>query len=618
MHLLRHFFPVWTSSTILLVLFLIRLQPTYAQQSEAEKEQLAIQFFQDGKYQQAANLFADLFETRPSSSYMYEYYFQSLLQGEEFRTAEKMLKEQIRSQSDPGPYQVDLGYLYKLADDPRKSERAYEKALGNMPANESRILQVANTFYRRGELDYAVKAYQRGRKLMEDPSAFRFQLANVYAEAGEKKAMIGEYLDALQEPTGQLSYVKNRLQRHFGAEEYEASLRQQLLRRIQNQPDNPRYAELMSWYYIQKEDYEAAFRQLKAMDRRTQGGKKEKMLHLANVAARNGAFETAALVYEYIIEEEERGALYLRARMQLMDVRYQKIKTRDSIPREELELLEGNISDFLGTYYNRLEKKGDLVEKLAEIKAVYLGHVPEAIRLLENQLQKGDFGKAAQARLKLALGDYYLLEGDPWEATLYYGQVEKMFRDHPLGHEAKFRGAKLAFYRGDFDFAQAKLNVLKGSTSELIANNALELSLLIQDNLGLDTTTAALELYADADLLIYKKRYDQALDSLAALQQRFPGHMLTDEVLFAQARIYEARRQYRKAIERYQEVVDYQKNDLLADNALYRIGRLYEDKLKRPDQAFKAFETLIFDHPGSVFVVDARERFRRLRGDRVN
>ena len=590
----------------------------HAQQDEKKQEQLAIQFFQEGEYRKAADIFKNQLERRPTSSYIYEYYFQSLIKAEAFREAEKMLKDQVRERNQPGPYKVDLGYLYKLADKPDKSDRTYQNAIREMPANQGRVLQVANTFYRRGELDYAIQAYQQGRKSLKDPSAFRFQLANVYAEAGNVKAMIEEYLNALGDDGNNVSYVKNRLQRQFGDDNYEDQLKRALLSRIQSNPDEQVFADLMSWYFIQKEDYAAAFRQLKAMDRRSNKGKKRDLLNLADIARRNKAYETSEKIYQYILEGGQRGSFYLRARSELMEVRYQRIKARDSIPRQDLQALENSISDFLDTYYSRLERKAELVEKLAEIKAIYLDKTREAISLLKTQLEKGGFEKASQARLKLALGDYYLLAGDPWEATLYYGQVEKMFRDHPLGHEAKFRGAKLAFYRGDFAFAQAKLKVLKGSTSELIANDALELSLLIKDNLNLDTTTAAMELYADADLLIYKKRYGQALDSLSAFRERFPGHSLSDEVMFAEAKVYEARRAYAKAAHHYRKVAGYKANDLLADNALYRLGLLYEEKLSDKNSALEAYEKLIFDYPGSVFVVEARKRYRQLRGDAVN
>lgn len=35
---------------------------------------------------------------------------------------------------------------------------------------------------------------------------------------------------------------------------------------------------------------------------------------------------------------------------------------------------------------------------------------------------------------------------------------------------------KLAYYRGDFKYAQGLLDVLKAATSELVANDAMQLS----------------------------------------------------------------------------------------------------------------------------------------------
>lgn len=579
---------------------------------------MAIQFYQDEDYEKAIELFSELFEANPSSSYFYEYYFQSLIKAQAFDRAEKMLKKQVRRSDKPGTYRVDLGYLYKLADEPDESEETYQEALEEMPGIESRVLQVANTFYRRGELDYAIEAYKKGRKRMGDPTAFRFQLANVYLEDGQMRSTVIEYLNAVEEERNNLSYVKNRLQQHFDREGLEKELRLELLARIQLKPDEDVYADLLSWYYIQKKDFEAAFRQLKALDQRNPRGKKGELVELGKVAASNQAYDAATKIYQYILEEDERGPFYFKARRELMDVRYRKIQATDSVDMQGVQALESEINSFLESYQNRLEESASLVRQLAEIKANYLDKTDEAIALLEEYVSREELDKQDRARMKLALGDYYLLKGDPWEATLYYGQVEKSFRDHPLGHEAKFRGAKLAFYRGDFEFAQAKLKVLKGSTSELIANNALELSLLIQDNLGLDTSLKPMQMYAHADLLIFKHQYRKALDTLSLLRQRFPNHSLTDEILFAQAKIYERQRRYEEAVEAYTQVANYRKNNILADNALYRLGMLHQERTGDTAKALEAYEDLIFNHKGSVFVVDARKRYRRLRGDAVN
>ena len=91
---------------------------------------------------------------------------------------------------------------------------------------------------------------------------------------------------------------------------------------------------------------------------------------------------------------------------------------------------------------------------------------------------------------------------------MYYSQVEKDFKHEVIGQEAKFKKIKIDYYTGKFNWAQAQLNILKQSTSKLIANNAMELSLLISDNLNLDTTQLTLQIYANAELLIFQNKYN--------------------------------------------------------------------------------------------------------------
>jgi hypothetical protein len=141
------------------------------------------------------------------------------------------------------------------------------------------------------------------------------------------------------------------------------------------------------------------------------------------------------------------------------------------------------------------------------------------------------------AEAKISLGDIYLLKGEPWEATLLYSQVEKSHKETTTGHEAKLRNAKLNYYKGDFELAQAHLDILKLATSREIANDAMDLSLLITDNTGLDTSTVAMEAYASVELLVFQNKLTGALVELDNMLRKFPGHSLTDEIHFKKANI---------------------------------------------------------------------------------
>ncbi|MBS1548207.1 MAG: tetratricopeptide repeat protein, partial [Bacteroidetes bacterium] len=256
-----------------------------------------------------------------------------------------------------------------------------------------------------------------------------------------------------------------------------------------------------------------------------------------------------------------------------------------------------------------------LISGLAQLEAYYLDNTADAEALLQNAIAMPGLDPRQQANLKLDLGDIEVLKGEVWDASLLYSQVDLDFKQDPLGNEARLRNAKVSFYTGDFLWAKAQLDVLKASTSKLIANDAMELSLLITDNLGTDTVSVPLNLFARSQLLTVQHKYDSALTVLDTLYARFPMSKLGDDILYARYRIAFARHQYTEAAGFLQKVVELYPNDILVDNAMYDLGKLYEDQLGDKEQAKKWYEKLLFEQSGSIFTADARERYRRLRGD---
>jgi tetratricopeptide (TPR) repeat protein len=218
----------------------------------------------------------------------------------------------------------------------------------------------------------------------------------------------------------------------------------------------------------------------------------------------------------------------------------------------------------------------------------------------------------------LELGDILILQGEVWDAALYYGQVDKDFKHDAIGREAKFRNARLSYYLGEFEWAAAQLNVLKAATSQLISNDAMSLALLIMDNTGMDSITEPLLIYSRADLLEFRNNDDKALVTLDSVLTKFPGHSLTDEVWFKKAYIFEKKGMNDTAAVYLNNIVEKYPDDILADDALFQLGGLYENQLNDKSKAMELYEKLLTKYSGSLFAAEARKRFRALRGDKVN
>jgi tetratricopeptide (TPR) repeat protein len=584
----------------------------FAQNTDA---QLAAQYYRNGEYEKASMLYKNLYDQSRFNYYYFDKYVNCLLNLERYDECEQTIKKEFKRNSDQLQLLVAYGNLLERQFKDEEAKKKFEEAIVRVPGNRNDIVRLANAFVGLTKYEYAIQTYEKGMKVMRDPKLFAYNLGDLYRRKGDTPKMIENYLRSIQQSENYVNTLKNQFGRNLDEEGF-TELQRQLFGFIQTAEDDIPYIELLSWVFIQKEDYSSALRQLKALDRRlNENG--ARVYRMAETAANAGAYDAAIGAYEYIIEEKgNTSTYYIDAKREALSCRRKKVVEDYEYTREDLLQLEQKYLAFLNEF-GRNRTTATIIAELADLYAFYLNDLEEAIKVLSDLIEYPGVDRIVKAKAKISLADFYLMQGERWESTLLYSQVDKEFKDDMLGHEARFRNAKLSYYMGDFQWAQAQFDVLKASTSKLISNDALDLSIFIMDNLGLDTTEVSLRLYAKADLLTFQNRFEAAFDTLDYLQQQFPEHSLQDDVFYAKAKLYKKIREYDKAIEMYQLIIDKHKEEIRADNALYELAQLYDYQLGEPEKAKDLYETLFIDFSNSVYAVDARKRYRILRGDDI-
>ncbi len=586
-----------------------------AQQTE---EQLGMQYYNNRELDKALATFETLYSHNPSQ-FNYMYYVNTLFELKEFDKAEKVIKKQLKANPGDPRFQVDLGYLDILQGDISRGRKIYENCLKDLQPDKMQIYNLTYAFSNRRETDYMVRTYLRGRELLKDPAAFAFELAYTYESLGSTELMIDEYLNLLTSAPQQMNMVQNRLQAWLSDDVDNTkndTYRSVLLKKSQENPDEIRYNELLLWHSIQQKDFAFALVQAKALDRRY-GETGQRIFDLAALCVSNESLQAAIDGYKYIIKKNADKNLVIRSRVELINTEFRQYKNSFSQDKNQLLLMKqdyGKLLDELG----KTSLTIPLILNLAHLQAFYLGETSEAADLLLQAISIPNVPLQDLAACKLELADIYLFSDEQWEATLLYSQVEKTFKNEPLGHEAKFRNAKLSFYIGEFDWARGQLDILKAATSKLIANDALELSLLISDNIEEDSVTIPLAMYAKADLLEFRNRDNDALAVLDSVTTMYPMHSIADNVLFKKAEISTKNGKFDVAAAYYAEIIEKYPNDLLADDAMYYLAGLYEIHLNDKNKAMQLYEKILTQYPGSLYVVDSRKRFRSLRNDPVN
>jgi len=582
-----------------------------------DEEKLAAEYLKNKEFEKAVELYSKLFEER-QTHFFYTYYLYCLLQLQDYKTALKVIRKQDKNNPDHLRYLVDEGYVYTLSGEPAKAKKIFDEAFEKITPNANQIKELANAYNYRAQTDYAIRTYLKGREIMQG-TPFHFELANVYKQLENYDEMVVEYLDLLEYDLSRIKTVKSRLQSGLNDDPeglmYDA-LRTELLRRIQKQPETIINSEMLIWLSVQQKDFNMALIQSKSLDRRLQE-EGSRVIELANLCISNESYDIAIDAFNYILTKGELGPYYLDARIGLLNAKYLKVTNRYDYTQQDLMDLKAEYTKALSEFGENTSTV-PIMRYMAHLQAFYLDEIDEAIELLNKAVEMPNLRGALKAECKIELGDILLFSGDVWDATLLYSQVDYDFKNNPLGHMAKYKNARLSYYIGEFGWAKAQLDVLKAATSKLIANDAMELSLLISDNIDMDSSYTALRYYSQADLLVYRNKLDEALVTLDSIQMVALWHPLHDEVIFKKGEIMLKKGEFENADSLFAQVVEMYPEDILADNALMIRADLNERHFGNIDVAMQLYERLMFDYPGSLFVVDARKRYRELRGDLIN
>jgi tetratricopeptide (TPR) repeat protein len=598
-------------SAILLVLLLAFGNIANAQNKD---EQLAAQFFSNAEYDKAADLYEKLLNKNINSFYFYDNLLQSLIKLKRLDDAESLCKKMFRKTNSPY-FSVDIGFINTLNNKPEKATKQFDEVIKKLIPNQDKIQETANAFEKRNEIDYAIKTYTNGRKLLGYNAVFNNELAALYAKTKQMQLMIDEYLSSVEQNPVNSEEIQGLLQNNIQLPTDFELLKNALIKKIKANTQTDAFYEMLIWFYVQRKDFDNALIQAKAMDKRLKE-EGRKMMDLGYLAISNEKYDAAIKLFNEVVLLGNNKAYYLAAKLGVLEASNKKLLSNANLSLLDLQNLEKTYLAFLTengkTYYT-----APSMRDLAKLYAFYLNDVDKAINCLNEILTLPGLETYFTAECKLELGDLYVIKGQQWDAMLLYGQVDKDFLEHPLGQEAKLRNAKLSFYLGEFEWAKAQLDILKTATTQLIANNALELSLLIQDN-TVDSNEDALKLFARADLSYQQNKFTEAFQTLDSIILLFPKHALTDDIAFKKGQIYAKQKKYEEAIKQYQIVINEYGSDILGDNALLNLALIYDKNLNNPAEAKKQYEKFIETFGSSIFINEVRKRYRQLRGDILN
>jgi len=576
-----------------------------------QMQEEAYALYQKGDYKSALPLYKTLHEKNRVQREYLKRLLTCYQQLGAYDEASALISKQQKDFPTQISMEVEAGYNLQLQNKKTEAEIRYANAMKGLEKYPQEVYNVGYAFKEINQLDHALAAYEISRSV--NPQIVTgIQEAQIYGEKGETEKMFNAYLDMIELNEEYLSSIQ-RYTAPFvtddPADKNNLLYRKILLQRAQNNPKNA-YNQLLSWLYVQQKQYDKALIQEKSIYNRTQGNT-QKVVELGIIALDNKDYLTAKDAFQFVLDNNNNEQLFFTLKNYLFQTEI---------------ALAANETDFLA-----LEKEFDaffeefgMQSKTVPVQLTYADYLTfeknkpkEAISLLQNSLNL-PVSNLVKGTVKVKLADILVYDNQFNQALILYSQVQLELKNSSLAQNARFKVARTSYFKGDFDWANTQLSVLKSSTSQLIANDALDLHLLILNNTGQDSLKRPLELFARAQLLSYQNKTGQSIDTLQIILDDFKGSAVEDDALVFQAELYTGIRQYKKAEANYLTVMSNYDKSILIDKAVYRLAQLYQSELNRPDLAKEYYEKILFNYPSSIYLVEARKQYRSLRGDLIN
>ncbi|TCI92263.1 tetratricopeptide repeat protein [Tenacibaculum sp. M341] len=587
---------------ILIIIFLVFSVFSYSQSTTFA---LAENYFRNNEYEKAAEFYKQLVQKSPYNTTYLKKLVSCYQEMNRFDFAESLLTDKLSKRKNLSFLNVLLGYNYERQQKTDLAEKYYRKAIESIKDKSGYGSIIASMFKDYSKLDLAIEAYGEASKQNENVN-YGFQIAQIYGEKGDFNLMFESYLNYLDTNENYLNTVKRYTARYVtddGEDPNNILFKKALLRKSASNPKDV-WNDLLSWLFIKQKDYGKAFIQKKALYQRNSESLFQ-IHELGQIAFDDNEFESAKKCFDYVIENTDHDGDKFHAILMNLQI---AVKTNDPETEQKFQQTFTEYGIDRGTF---------AIQVLYADYLTFNKNLPEKAKNTLEKALKFSVNKYQKAEAQLKLADVLVYQNTFNKALIYFSQVQTRFKNHELGQKARFKVAQTSYFKSDFKWAKAQLKVLKGSATQLIANDAADLFLTISDNQPQDSIPSGLKLYAKADLLAYQNKDTAAISILNTILNKYKGQPIEDEALFKQAELFSKSKKYDKAITNYLSIIEIDDQGILVDDAYYLMAQLYENKLDDVEKAKEYYQKIVFNYPSSIYLVDARKRYRKLRGDTI-
>ena len=577
--------------------------------------QLAQHYYLNGEFSKAVIYYEKLYASEPSKVY-FSRYLDCLVNTGDKKGAEKLFKKQTAANPNDLVLKIEFYFFYKGIEESDKAKKIKNEVLKHDFYDVKETQDVLSSLLSIDEYAWAKEVVDQAKKNLKY-YPFELWYGQIYLAEGETIKALDQYLLALAKKPDLKEQIQLEIDGIFDFSEETEELKQvksSFLSASQKDPSNPVYSEMLIWFFLQNKNFSAAYQQVVALEKRMRGSG-DYLIEFGNTCLENLEYALAKNAFKEVIAQH----LYRSKEAQrlLLNVYFTEVTTERAFTQEEIQEVIVAYEEVINKQTINIRTAPEIALEYAEILGFYANQAGKARAFLEHTLNASGFTDMQQARIKMKLADVCVALDSIWDASLLYMQIDEAFKFESIGNEAKFKNARIFYFDGEFEFAQSQLDVLKQATSKFISNDAMQLSLLILENYGLDSNYEAMSNFAKSDLLLLQHRYQEAFSWMDSITIKFPQSVLNDDLLYLKGKAFEQQGQWTNAIEYYQKLLATYPTELLADDALFSMATIQRIHLKDDAAAMESYLKIIDAYPSSIYTEETRLNIRKLRGDKV-
>ncbi|MFN3315946.1 MAG: tetratricopeptide repeat protein, partial [Raineya sp.] len=291
---------------ILYFIFLISFitLPTFAQDI-----QLAEEYFVQGKYDKAKDIYDKLARNSSNWRSIHQSYLLTLINLKDYKTAEEFLKKQIKQESENLPYRVDYGVILEMQGKMKEADAEFAEVVNLGKKNREKANTAYSGFEKYDKYEWAEKLYLEARKHDNSQDKYALQLSEIYVKLGKKNQAMQELVKLYNKDEDYGEYVKGTLQDEFRTDEELKTLEDYLLTITEQNPNHKAANELLLWLYMQQKNFNKAFLQAKAIDKRfkKQGNQ---LFEIGRIAFENKDYPATEKILGYFVEQYPNSEIY--------------------------------------------------------------------------------------------------------------------------------------------------------------------------------------------------------------------------------------------------------------------------------------------------------------------